>query len=262
MNSKIWSQIATTLIVIIAIAIFALPYRGTLLGGRVLPVELIGVVTPSKRIVDEALIVSYIDPKHYISYYDELFREIAVQHNIHWCLLSAIAYVESRFKPHAVSYSGAIGMMQIMPRIARSMGIDPKDLYDPAINVRAAIRHYKDINRMLAMPDSTAPRDRISLILASYNGGVGRVFDAQRLTRIKGGDPHLWCDVEPCFLLLREVDEEHDHAHAVRFGNYKMAHYTVNYVRDVLSKYDEYRERTAGYSTHLYPYALHYERSN
>ncbi len=258
-NNKFWNEVVIVIVALGCLIIFILPYRGALLSNKPLPIELQGYTTPSKKILDEVLIVSQADTEHYISYYDELFREIAVQHDIHWCLISAIAYVESRFKAHAQSSTGAIGLMQIMPRIGRSLGVEPVDLFDPEVNVRTAILHYRDIERMLKIPQKTSRRDRISLILASYNGGIGRVFDAQRLARSAGGDPHKWADVSQGLLDLRFIDDDTPNE-LVRFGSFKTARYTVRYVKDVLTKYEEYLERTAESSLHLYPYALHYER--
>lgn len=58
----------------------------------------------------------------------------AQRFNIDPKLLRAIAYVESRFNPRAVSPAGAIGLMQInptwLPALAK-YGIFERDLYDP-----------------------------------------------------------------------------------------------------------------------------------
>lgn len=221
------------------------------------PRHLLGWHSPIKGILTEVMTVSHAAPESYLSYYDELIREIGIPLNIDWRLVSAMAYVESRFKPHAVSNMGAIGLMQIMPRIGRSFGIEPIELYDPATNIHTSIRHYRDIERMLRLPRNISERDRMSFILASYNGGIGRVFDAQRLTRYEGGNIHKWSEVVPNLLRLRH-EEGYTHE-VVRFGSFTTAYYTVRYVRDVLKKYDEYLDRTAECTYHLYPYALRYD---
>ncbi len=214
-------------------------------------------VTPSKRIVDEVLVVAYANINSYISYYDELFREASTPYGHDWRLMSAIAYVESRFKPHAISYSGAVGLMQIMPRIGRSFGFTPMELLDPEINVRVANMLVLNIESMLSLPSNITLRDKYSLILASYNGGIGHVFDAQRIARRQGGDPHVWSNVVSPLLQLR--DSAVYNSELVRFGSFHTAGHTVAYVRDVMRKFDEYSERTAGSSAHLYPYARRYE---
>ena len=63
-------------------------------------------------------------------------------------------YQESRFRPGAVSGSGAVGLMQLLPSTARGIalrtggsGFRDADLYDPEINIRYGswyLRHLLD----------------------------------------------------------------------------------------------------------------------
>ena len=58
-----------------------------------------------------------------ISAYDNLIRSISEQEGHDWRLMSAIAYHESRFTPDITSRSGARGLMQIMPSVARQFDV-------------------------------------------------------------------------------------------------------------------------------------------
>jgi soluble lytic murein transglycosylase-like protein len=70
-------------------------------------------------------------------------------------LVLAIIWVESHFRPHAVSHQGAVGLMQVVPAWH-----DPREgsnLRDPDTNIatgcailRQYIRRYDDLNRGLA----------------------------------------------------------------------------------------------------------------
>ncbi|MFI3306197.1 MAG: transglycosylase SLT domain-containing protein [Rikenellaceae bacterium] len=177
-----------------------------------------------------------------ISEFDELYYAISTSHGIDWRLMSAIGYIESRFNPRATSHRGAVGLMQIMPRTGRIFGRSELELLVPSINIDVANRYYLDIERMMKIPHGTSNRDCMALVLASYNGGVGHLFDAQRLTREVGGDPHKWEDVKLALLRLRYV--EGYGRECVRFGSFRGARYTVAYVRDVLAKYDEYLSKS------------------
>ncbi len=186
-----------------------------------------------------------------ISEFDELYYAISESYGIDWRLMSAIGYVESRFNPRATSHRGAVGLMQIMPRTGSIFGYSELELLTPSINIDVANRYYLDIERMMKIPHGTSDRDCIALILASYNGGIGHLFDAQRLTREVGGDPHRWDDVKLALLRLRY--EEGYGRDCVKFGSFRGARYTVAYVRDVLAKYDEYLD-ISDVTPPLYPY--------
>ncbi len=173
-----------------------------------------------------------------ISEFDELYFKISSSHGIDWRLMCAIGFVESRFNPRANSHRGATGLMQIMPRTGAIFGYSELDLLNPEINIEVANRYYLDIERMMKIPHGTSDRDCIALILASYNGGIGHLFDAQRLTREVGGDPHRWDDVKHALLRLRF--EEGYNNPCVKFGSFAGARYTLAYVRDVMAKYEEY----------------------
>jgi soluble lytic murein transglycosylase-like protein len=79
-------------------------------------------------------------------------------------LLDAVARSESGYDPDAVSPAGAIGVMQLMPATARSLGVDPRD---PTQNILGGAAHLR------------AQLDRfdgaVDLALAAYNAGGGRV---------------------------------------------------------------------------------------
>lgn len=79
-------------------------------------------------------------------------------------LLEAIAYVESRFNFHAVSPKGAIGMMQLMPRTAAELGVDPTD---PEENARGGADYLR---RMV-----TLFGNNVELAVAAYNAGPAAV---------------------------------------------------------------------------------------
>lgn len=73
--------------------------------------------------------------------YDDLFEAAGAKYGVDSGLLKAVATVESHQNPAAVGpdtkYGNAIGMMQILPKTAKSLGIDPAD---PAQAVDGAAR--------------------------------------------------------------------------------------------------------------------------
>jgi soluble lytic murein transglycosylase-like protein len=76
-------------------------------------------------------------------------------------LLAAVVESESRFAPHAVSSSGAVGLMQVLPSTGEGYGA--KDLRDPYANVDAGSRYLRGLLDRF--------RERPDLAIAAYNTG-------------------------------------------------------------------------------------------
>jgi soluble lytic murein transglycosylase-like protein len=58
-------------------------------------------------------------------------------------IIRAIAWVESRNNPNAVSKAGARGLLQVMPDTARKIGCDPARLFEPEYNVMCGTRYLE-----------------------------------------------------------------------------------------------------------------------
>jgi hypothetical protein len=80
-------------------------------------------------------------------------------------LVAAVVQAESRFQPAARSGSGAIGLMQLVPRTGRWMGA--RDLTNPAQNIAAGAKYLKYLNDRF---DGNETK-----VIAAYNAGEGNV---------------------------------------------------------------------------------------
>lgn len=176
--------------------------------------------------------------KPVISDYDELFRLVAREEGYDWRLMSAMAYHESRFTPDIVSRRGAAGLMQIMPATARQFNVAREQVLDPETNIRLASLLLARIEESLHFAPDTPERDRLSIILASYNGGIGHVNDARRLARSYGENPDSW-EVVARYLTLKAQPEYYNNE-AVRCGRFTGGRQTLAYVRDVMTRYARY----------------------
>lgn len=96
---------------------------------------------------------------------DAYFEEAAAKYNVDVKLLKAIAHAESNFNPNATSSSGAMGVMQLMPSTAKSLGItDAYNAYDNIMGgAKVIAEHLANYN------------GDVSLALAAYNAGSGNV---------------------------------------------------------------------------------------
>jgi len=72
----------------------------------------------------------------------ELADSAADKYGLPRQLVRSVMAAESGFNPEALSPKGAVGLMQLMPLTARSLGIDPND---PVQNVDAGARYLRDL---------------------------------------------------------------------------------------------------------------------
>jgi len=168
-----------------------------------------------------------------LSPYDDLIRGYAKQYGFDWRLLAAQMYQESGFDPESRSWAGARGLMQVMPRTARQVGI-AGDLSDPETNVRAGVRYLDWLRDRFE--EELSVQDRMWFTLAAFNAGTGHVRDARRLASRMGLDPDRWFDnVELAMLKLSEPK----YYQRARFG-YVRGREPVKYVRSIRERYQAY----------------------
>ena len=185
-----------------------------------------------------------------ISDYDRIMQTVGEESGIDWRLLSAIAYHESRFRSDMVSRRGAVGLMQVMPSIGRYFGISsPEELGKPHNNIRAAAFLLCDIEAAIRLPKGLPEHDRLGILLACYNGGMGHVSDARRLARAFGEDMNSWTTVSH-YLRLKS-DPDYYENEVVKYGQFKDGRATTAYVRNVLKRYDHYCKMTDKAAAHL-----------
>ena len=107
--------------------------------------------------------------------YAALAMEIAAEEDVdpNW-VLSIMRAENARFDPGLVSSAGAIGLMQVMPKIGEAFGVH--DLTDPEPNIRAGTRFLRVLIDKYSNP---------VLIASAYNAGEPRVDAHQCLPLIR-----------------------------------------------------------------------------
>jgi len=174
-----------------------------------------------------------------ISHFDKLFKKYAKEIDWDWRLLASLAYTESNFDTTAVSWAGARGLMQLMPVTARAMGLPPGKESNPEESIKAAVKYIDATNRALkVIPDK---KERIKFILASYNAGLGHISDAMALARKYGKNELVWEHNVEKFILLKS-NEEYFTDPVCKNGYFRGIE-TYNFVRDILSRYEVYKQK-------------------
>ena len=177
--------------------------------------------------------------KGQISIHDDIFKKYALTCSWDWRLIAAQAYQESAFDPQAVSFMGAMGLMQLMPSTARSVGVSQDEVFVPDANVRGATKLIKQLN---AHYSSIADVDeRINFILAAYNAGPGHVDDARALAKKYGKNPNVWIDNVDSYVLKMSQSEFFNQPE-VKHGYFRGSE-TYDYVNSIRARWQDYKKK-------------------
>ena len=173
-----------------------------------------------------------------ISLYDELFKRYSRGIGWDWRLLAAQCYQESTFDPEAVSWAGAKGLMQIMPKTADHLGLARDMITDPEQNIAAATRYLHELDHEFSyIHDRT---ERQNMVLASYNGGIFHIQDAMRLAARDNRNAQRWADVREYVLKLKDPQYYQD---TLVHSGYMRGTETADYVDRIRARFNEYARK-------------------
>jgi soluble lytic murein transglycosylase-like protein len=97
--------------------------------------------------------------------FDPIINSCAMEYGVDKSLVKAVIHAESGYDPNAISSKGASGLMQLMPKTAKSLNV--ANSFDPKDNIRGGVRYLRFLL-------DTFNGD-IPLALAAYNAGLSRV---------------------------------------------------------------------------------------
>ena len=175
-----------------------------------------------------------------VSPFDDLFKKYAESYDWDWKLLASQAYVESKFDSTAVSWAGARGLMQIMPRTAKGYGQSAKSVMKNDIAVETALKLLRDLDKQLKnkVPDDA---ERKKFVIAAYNSGLAHVYDAIALAKKYGLNPQKW-DNNVAKAILWKSNPKYYKDPVVKFG-YSRGRETYDYVNRVYAFYNKARTK-------------------
>ena len=129
------------------------------------PKSLVADVTPDEVLHADAsttfVLPAYEAPKPSVSSVPEMIDRLAGQFGVPLKLAHALIQVESNYQPDARSPKGAMGLMQLMPALAKYYAVD--DPFDPEQNLTAGLQHLRTLLDRFGDDTATA--------LAAYNAG-------------------------------------------------------------------------------------------
>ncbi|MFC3607019.1 MltF family protein [Stutzerimonas tarimensis] len=117
-------------------------------------------------------------------------QRFAEEMSFDWLGLAALAFKESTLNPAARGASGAVGLMQVMPRTAAGVGVS--NIHQLDNNVLASTRYLDSIRRQFFASPRFNERERMAFTLAAYNLGPQRVQALRAEARRRGLNPNQW----------------------------------------------------------------------
>jgi soluble lytic murein transglycosylase-like protein len=103
--------------------------------------------------------------------YEGIIQEAANIYALDPALIRSVIETESAYDASAVSRAGATGLMQLMPAVAASLGVE--NLLDPRENIMGGAQLLREL--------LNAHRGNLRMALASYNAGAKAVARYRRV---------------------------------------------------------------------------------
>jgi len=108
----------------------------------------------------------YMPSQQDLQKYASIIQTASKAYGVEPSLVHAVISAESQYNQYAISRTGAMGLMQLMPDTARRYGV--QNMMDPAENIQGGVRYLADLLVMF--------KGRIDLAVAAYNAGENAVI--------------------------------------------------------------------------------------
>lgn len=130
--------------------------------------------------------------KNRLSKYIKWFKLYGKKYGIDWVLVAAQAMQESGLEPGKKSTAGAIGIMQVLPSLAKEQHFKVGDLYKAQYNIKAGVQYLDFLRDTYFDNKNISPDNQLRFALAAYNAGPGAIERMRRKAAKMGLNPNKW----------------------------------------------------------------------
>ncbi len=151
------------------------------------------------------------------------FQKYAAEYNFDYLMLVAQGYQESQLDQNRKNPSGAVGIMQVIPRNAAAPPIGISNVDVAQYNIQAGAKMLRNIADTYFKDPKLDALNKTLMVFASYNAGPNRIARIRKQTAEEGLDPNQWFgNVE--LVVAKDIGQE-----------------TVQYVSNIYKYYVAYK---------------------
>ncbi len=122
----------------------------------------------------------------------ELFQKYAGEYNFDYLMIAAQGYQESLLDQSRRNPSGAVGIMQVIPKYAAASPINIPNVNNADGNIHAGVKMLRDIDDRYFNDPAIDPLNKTLFVFASYNAGPNRIARLRKEAPDMGLDPNVW----------------------------------------------------------------------
>jgi membrane-bound lytic murein transglycosylase MltF len=135
------------------------------------------------------------------------FQKYAGEYDFDYLRIEAQGYQESLLDQSKRNPSGAVGIMQVIPKYAAASPINVPDVTTAEGNIHAGVKIMRNIEDTYFNDPKIDPLDETLFVFASYNAGPNRIAKLRKEAQEQGLDPNKWFDnVE--LMVARDIGQE------------------------------------------------------
>jgi len=152
-----------------------------------------------------------------------LFKQYAGQYDFDYLMIMAQGYLESLLDQSRKNPSGAVGIMQVIPKYAAASPINVPSVATTQNNILAGVKMLRDIEDRYFNDPQLDQVNKTLMVFASYNAGPNRIARLRKQAAAEGLDPNKYFgNVE--LMVAKDIGQE-----------------TVNYVSNIYKYYVAYK---------------------
>ena len=121
-----------------------------------------------------------------------LFQKYAGEYDFDYLMIAAQAYQESLLDQSKKNPSGAVGIMQVIPKYAAAFPINIPNVGTADGNIHAGVKMLRSIGDTYFNDPKVNPLNKTLLVFASYNAGPTRIARLRKEATDMGLDPNVW----------------------------------------------------------------------